>query len=518
MMYRHGLLTACIALGLSSCGSNSSDLTARQVWEMWQDMAKSTGQTMTGTEVVEGDTLIIKDLTVAVNIPDVGVDAEDRSPQPGIGYRLEQISLIGQKDGTVRLDFPDELDFAVIDYTGPEAADGTSETVGRLTVQDDDIVISGTADEVAYDVAIGEYSMSIDAGGRDTGAGVFKFTGSQKDLKGSYKTTAGDLFHRESMLESGPLVLDLVAKDPDADMKTRVEFSGLKLEMAQNLPKLADNGDIIDGLRAGLSFKGDYQLGAGKIVLDFAKKSDPDNAVLMQGGWNDMTLMGDISAQAFIYDIVLKGLELSANMQAMPMIKGGLKLSEFNTGLTVPLAVTEEKSDYSMRFGLVDLSMDETLWALFDPMAKLPRDPATLAFQQSGKMRFMTDIFDTKAMNALGHDEYPLEIYTSNIDTLSLKLLGAELDGKGAFTLENTAKSPDGMPRPSGEVNLKLDGANALIDTLIDVGLMPEDAILGVRMGLAMLARPGEGEDQLLSDIVIQPDGDVLINGSPMPF
>jgi hypothetical protein len=50
------------------------------------------------------------------------------------------------------------------------------------------------------------------------------------------------------------------------------------------------------------------------------------------------------------------------------------------------------------------------------------------------------------------------------------------------------------------------------------MGLLPSDQAAGVRMMSGLLLRPGGGEDTLLSEITITPDGKILANGAPLPF
>ena len=66
---------------------------------------------------------------------------------------------------------------------------------------------------------------------------------------------------------------------------------------------------------------------------------------------------------------------------------------------------------------------------------------------------------------------------------------------------------------PAGTVNLKLVGGNTLLDTLVGMGLIPEDQAMGARMMTGMFARPGDGEDTLVSTIEMKEDGSILANG-----
>ena len=87
------------------------------------------------------------------------------------------------------------------------------------------------------------------------------------------------------------------------------------------------------------------------------------------------------------------------------------------------------------------------------------------------------------------------------------------MSGKGAFTFDNSDLTTfDGMPRPTGALDLRLIGGNALLDKLVAMGLLPEDQALGARMMMGLFGRM-EGEDTLTSKIEVTPEGAVLANG-----
>jgi hypothetical protein len=145
---------------------------------------------------------------------------------------------------------------------------------------------------------------------------------------------------------------------------------------------------------------------------------------------------------------------------------------------------------------------------MFDPGGVLPRDPATLVVDIAGKANWLVDIFDPAIAEA-PMDQPPGEFHSLSVNELLLRLAGAELTGSGDFTVNNDAP----VPMPAGTLNLQLVGGNALIDKLVQMGLLPEDQAMGARMMLGLFARPGAGEDTLVSEITVQEDGSVLANG-----
>jgi hypothetical protein len=113
----------------------------------------------------------------------------------------------------------------------------------------------------------------------------------------------------------------------------------------------------------------------------------------------------------------------------------------------------------------------------------------------------------------------PAQLEALTVNELRLAVAGALLTGGGAFTFDNADTTTfDGMPAPDGTINLSLKGGNALLDTLVSMGLVPQDQAMMARMMTGMIARPGAEADELVSEITVRPDGTILANGAPLPF
>ena len=133
----------------------------------------------------------------------------------------------------------------------------------------------------------------------------------------------------------------------------------------------------------------------------------------------------------------------------------------------------------------------------------------------AGVARLFIDFLDPEAMESLeGGEVLPGEVDALDLNSLTLRAAGAELTGQGSFVFDNSdMQTFGGIPAPDGSVDLRLQGANDLLDTLISMGYLPEDQAMGVRMMMGMFAVPGDGEDVLNSTIEVRPDGQVLANG-----
>ncbi len=194
----------------------------------------------------------------------------------------------------------------------------------------------------------------------------------------------------------------------------------------------------------------------------------------------------------------------------MPLPPITLTAARSSGAVRVPMVASEAQQEFGLSMSLEGVELSEAAWSMFDPAGVLPREPATLALEISGTGRLDVDVIDAAAMEAASQDDTPPgELRSVSLDRLRLALVGAELTGTGAFTFDNATVPP----APEGKIELTLTGANALIDKLVKMGLIPEDQAMGARMMIGMFAKPGEGEDVLTSTIEVRKDGSVIANG-----
>ena len=176
----------------------------------------------------------------------------------------------------------------------------------------------------------------------------------------------------------------------------------------------------------------------------------------------------------------------------------------------MPLDVSPEPQGFEFGFKLADFTISDVIWNLFDPGQQLSRAPATLALDLGGTARLLSDMFDP---TALAGSDNPAELTSLDIRTLLVDMIGARLSGTGSFSFDSTDTSTfDGVPRPEGALDLRLDGANALLDTLVTMGLLPQEQAMGARMMMGLFGVPQEG-DAITSKIEVNAEGHVLANG-----
>ena len=183
------------------------------------------------------------------------------------------------------------------------------------------------------------------------------------------------------------------------------------------------------------------------------------------------------------------------------------RMAETGGRLAMPLVPSEEEQGFALSLNLAGLEIDDMIWGMIDPVGQIPRDPANLVIDLGGKVVMAEDVFAPEFAEEM--DGPPGQINALNINRVLLNLAGAELTGDGSFSFNNEGP----MPRPSGTVNLMLSGANGLMDTLVGMGLVPEEQVMGFRMMMGMFAVPGDGPDTLKTTIEFQENGAILANG-----
>lgn len=492
--------TAALMAGLFSAQSAYAELTAEETWEGIQELAAQYGEVFTGTPKRDGDTLIIENAAIAYELPDVTMTGA-----------MGDITLTEQGDGSVALGLPGEIPL-VIEVTTETGDDVEMEMLLKQTGLS--AIYTGTpnamnaeykADEVSFDVT------KLDIEGEED----FDFDMLVKlsNLTGVSNTEKGDKLKVDGGLNSQMLSVMLKAQDPESSgtVDVTAQIADLKTTSSSLLPEggAAIFADFAKMVSAGYESAGDISTGA--ISMDFSfngPEGDGKFDVDMASAGGTFSMIG----AAMAYETVYKGLTAVVSGAEIPFPQVSIKAAESAMGLSMPLGVTEEPSDLRLLTTLRGLEIDDFLWALFDPSGVLPRDPATLVVELSGKAKWLVDVFDPEVAESL--QGMPGELYALNIDALELDVAGARLTGKGDFAFDNTdLVTFNGLPAPEGKLNLKLVGGNGLLDKLIQLGLVPSDQAMGIRMMSGIFATPGDGDDTLLSEIAVQKDGSVLANG-----
>lgn len=186
----------------------------------------------------------------------------------------------------------------------------------------------------------------------------------------------------------------------------------------------------------------------------------------------------------------------------MPFTEIGYTVAETAMELIFPLLPSDEPQDFRLFLSVLGLETEEDIWNLFDPAAQIPRDAIDLVIDLEGSALLTQDPFDPET-------DVPLSEAEARLNDFRLRIAGAELTGNG----EISGTAAGDMPQGEGRLEMALTGANTLLDTLVAMGLVPDDQAMGARMMLSLFARPGNGPDTLVSTIELNADGSIIANG-----
>ena len=152
--------------------------------------------------------------------------------------------------------------------------------------------------------------------------------------------------------------------------------------------------------------------------------------------------------------------------------RGGGRADGFNVDL--PVAAGDTPQDFGLDLRLAGVTISDMLWGIFDPAdtCRATRPP----WRSTWPGRPVTATRWTRGDGGAGLGEtLPAELGRS-LNGLEVSAAGRGADRRGRLHLrQHRAETFNGMPAPSGEVNLELVGGNTLLDTLVGMGLVPEE-------------------------------------------
>lgn len=497
MTYSTGMRSAVCLAALIAGSAAHAEVTAAQVWEDWKSQLSLYGEdnVTIGAEETSSGTVTIRDLSVRFSDDEVTVETT-----------MGDITFNEQSDGTVRVTMDESYPVTV---TG---ADGVVVTI-VVSQQNMEMIVSGDPESMDYDITADQYKIAL----QDVVDQDVTFTGdvelSINDMDLTYNTTVDDLrnISYDGTIGSVDLLVDFQIPGGDGEYITGGgKMVGLQAQAEMAIPLDADFEDTDAIFANGFSIAGGYVVESADYVFDVNADGDQASGSISMGS---TTLTGEMNNNTV-------GYTSKTNDIAMNFLSGDFPLPiefslvEYGINFMMPAGVTEEASDFAFGFDLVDLSISDTLWDLFDAGSVLPRDPATIQLAMSGKAKALFDIFDPAQQDALEAAEMPYELESVKLDTLNVNAAGAALMGDGAFTFDNTDMQTFApLPRPEGEAKVEITGFNGLLDNLVAMGLVPEQDVMGARMMVGMFAR-STGDDQMETAVEILPNGQVNVNGN----
>ncbi|MFC3182751.1 DUF2125 domain-containing protein [Cypionkella sinensis] len=487
--------TAAIAI-LAGTGA-FADVTPEEVWQNWQDMSTSAGQTVTSTSAErDGDTLVVSGVTITYE-------------KDGTSFTsaIEQIDFTDNGDGTVDVTTSDNTEMS-LKAPAAKDIDGAVPTDLKITLSQPDMVVtaSGTADALSYEFEGPSVTATFEPG--DTAA----------EAQGNFEVALSDLSGKylvEGNGEAKKITSDFAAKSlkvtgtgKDEAKKSDVTFNATIADLAGNsngnFLGAAAMADMAKALQGGFAVNGNFSHGAMTFDLAVTEDGKPTKITgASEGG--DMSVAMDATHLQFGAGGKALNLTIASADIPFPELKIGYQEAAFN--MLMPVGKTAEPADFAFLTKLVGFTVSDEVWGMFDPAGNLPHDPATVVIDTKGKVTMTTDLFDEAAMAALG-DAPPGDLNALDVTELKASIAGAELTGAGAFTFDNTDKTTfPGVPLPTGKMDLKLTGGNTLLDKLVAMGLLPQDQAMGFKMMVSMFANSATDKDEMTSTLEFKDKG-----------
>ncbi|MCJ1900731.1 MULTISPECIES: DUF2125 domain-containing protein [Paracoccus] len=510
------------ALALAAMAAPAlADVTSEQVWQSWVDYYQSLGYTVTeGNRDKAGDTLTLSDVVINGGMPESQVD-----------FSVARITLSESGDGTVRTVFADQMT-GEAHGTDP---DGQGYSVPfTLDIPGNVIVTSGAPEDMTheFDYPTMDFALTtIKSGDKET---PLPIKVGVADSTGTFHIVAGSPAKYDYAMKSGRITFsgDVTSEEDD-----KVKFEG-SIDGAETSGEMAvPDGTKIEedmnaALKAGLAMDGVLKAGAMAVSFDFAG-TDEDGQETSGAGKYDgkgFELSFGLSQDGMTYQAGSDAGSFELTSSDMPFpINYAIESGSFD--MQMPVMQSDQAQPFKFAYSLAGLTLGDAIWNLFDAQGQLPRDPASLDIDVTGQMKVTKDIFDpasmapasdeaeaeadgtadgAEGMEAAEADPQPFEPVEVAINQFALNALGAKVNAEGAL------KAPESgdMTTPVGEVHARYEGVNGLIDKLGAMGLIPEDQIMGVRMMMAMFAKPvAEGEDKLETRLEFKEDGSIFANG-----
>jgi Uncharacterized protein conserved in bacteria (DUF2125) len=483
-----------------------ADVTPEEVWQNMQDLSASAGQTMTAESAVrDGDTLVVTNLAVTF----------DDGKGVTVNGTMPEINFTDNGDGSVDVTMADTYPL-VMTFPAKDAG-----KAGTMTIDVSQpglvVTVSGTPAETSYDFNAPTMDVKLAASEEGAAAPLFNADIVLTNAVGGYLVTGEtDAKTLESNLTADSMAVTVDGADANASstFKMAMTLADLSSDTSGTFLGAEAMTNMAQAMKDGFALDSAITYGAMKLDVDATDAAGVATKIATtakSGGFNVA-----MSADGLDYGVDSKEvvMAITGGQMPFPELKVGFGDAAFN--LTMPVSAGEEPADFALLTKLVDFTISDEVWAMVDPTNQLPRDPATIVIDTTGTAKLTVDIMDEAAMAAMG-EAPPGELDSLEIKELKASVAGAEFTGTGSFTFDNTDMTTfQGMPAPTGKLDVKLTGGNGLLDKLTAMGLLPEEQVMSVRMMMGMFATPAtDGSDSLTSTVEFKDKG-LFVNGQQL--
>lgn len=496
MTYR--LATSFIALSTVLAAPAMAEVSAADVFENQQALYSSFGATLSG-DLSDG-TLTNPGISVTL-------------PQGIANFQIatDAVSMTDNSDGTVTIEYPSPMTISVAAEAQNE---GSFAATATITHDGYTITASGNPGDISYEynaqnLQFSIENLSVDGADVDTMEidGVMTMTG----YSGTSNITEGNLIAYTADAQIGATDADFTFTSDNIIATSTQTTLPMTTSIQASLP--VGGSDIMNlsaALRDGLS-----------IVATSSGEGSSSTTVTMLGAEQMNRQETTTGPQDFEMTFDENGIAMSGEGADFSMLINDplifpadlvFGIGGVTMNYDVPINASDAQQDFRVATGLTDITLGDTIWNMIDPSGQLPRDPAEISFDVTGLGTNGMDLLDIAALMGLMAPP-PVEIDEVTIENLRIAAVGAEATATGSATFDWTdLQTIPGIARPEGKVTVNLNGANALMDRLVAMGLIPEEDLMMPRLMMGMFATP-VGDDMLESVLEINEEGQVLANG-----
>ena len=489
-----------------------ADITADDVWQNILDYSAVFGGALTADMSRSGDTVSVSDMTYTMDLPlEAGT----------VTVNLGSAELKERGDGAVDWFNSDTLIYRIA-YSGSEEIESFSFDI-PLTYEGMTMQASGEPNDITYDWKADRLDMAIGRIPLGDEIELSSLNGGYRDMVGQFRVTVGDLVDLQGNFEVGEQFFDMKQSLTEFDGSTVKTFDKSRMALMTGNAKgsFPRNGinilNLTTALRDGLSFETSQTVEG----YDTQQIVESDGTAIMTQVTQADSYGLDLALNESGFSLAGPSKNIRFELEMMDPMPQSINASINSADVTfvMPLLKNDGNAPVAMLLDMQGITLGEAMWALFDPEQMLDRSPADVTLDLSGTAKNNVEWLDFLNIEAAlaGLDVLPVEMQELTLNALRISAAGAEVTGTGALTFDNTDLTTfDGMPRPEGSLEFDLLGINGLMDSLVLMGLLPEQDIVGFRMIMAMVTAPAESgeKDHLTSTIEMTPEGHVLANGN----
>lgn len=505
MTYFKSVGTATAIATLMSTTAVYADFTPETAWDTFVSLAEIQGATVeAGAQTRDGDTLTASDVVMTFDqlLEDGGDDL------PAVTYVSPSVVLTDNGDGTVAMAFPEDSKFTLM---FPEAAEVT-EIAFTVSASDQVSTFSGEPSDYALDTVASKITVALDPLAFDSILLDTKTVIALEDLNSATTYKIGDLIETTSVMSIGSTTATSDFKIPGDEGAFKLDAQLSDVSSTSSATQVAGLSvqDTVAQLAGGMTAKGDLKIGASAVNI-FA--DTPDGVLDIVATTGGSTLDFAMDKESFAVSGTSADIVRTFTVPGLPLPPLTVSATGVEFGIAAPLS-NAEAGEFGLVTKLADLKIDDTLWAMVDPQAIMPRDAMNLSLDTSGTLKWLVDLFADDVEDQFMNSDMPVELSSFQLNEFLLTAVGGKATGSGAveFDLTDTVTF-DGMPAPVGKLSFSLEGANGVLDKVVQMGFLSAEDAMGARMMSGMFMKAGEGDDVLLSDIEFTDEKQVLVNG-----